>query len=79
MQDEIFHAWVWSEYKGELPQSADERRLAEWTALTVFAGAGQRAIYVAVGLATGMLVSTETAVVVAPPSSVTMPRLRCRR
>ena len=56
MQDEIFHAWVWSEYKGELPQSADERRLAEWTALTVFAGAGQRAIYVAVGLATGILV-----------------------
>ena len=56
MQDEISHAWVWSEYKGELPKSADERRLAERTASTVFAGAGQRAIYVAVGLATGILV-----------------------
>jgi hypothetical protein len=56
VQDEISYAWVWSEYKGELPQSADERRLAERTASTVFAGAGQRAIYVAVGLATGILV-----------------------
>ncbi|KAF0209755.1 MAG: hypothetical protein FD172_3159, partial [Methylocystaceae bacterium] len=57
MQDEISNAWVWTEYKGELPQSAsDERRLAERTASTVFAGAGQRAIYVAVGLATGILV-----------------------
>lgn len=56
MQDEISYAWVWSEYKGALPQSADERRLAERTASTVFAGAGQRAIYVAVGLATGILV-----------------------
>ena len=56
MQEDVLPAWVWGQYKGELPKAVSQYDSDSPQESTPLANSLQHALYLFVGLSTGVIV-----------------------